>query len=72
MSREPTPYEKNMLAESIKRLEAVITMASANFPRDTGISVTTSGSSPSAACTISPRTLQILIDAGRKVLEGEQ
>lgn len=72
MSRALTPFEKDVLHESIKRLEAVITMASANFPRDTGISVTTCGSTPSAACTISPRTLQILLDAGRKVLEDEQ
>lgn len=64
-----TPYERGILAESLKQLEAVITMASANFPRDSSICVRTNGHSPNAGCTIGTRTLQILVDAGRKALE---
>lgn len=63
------PYERDILAESLKQLEAVITMASANFPRDSSICVRTNGTSPNAVCTISARTLRILVDAGRKALE---
>jgi hypothetical protein len=64
-------YQVKVYREAIEQLAAISVMASANFPRDTGIKVSTTGPGPSASCTISASVVDFLLQAAQNSLADE-
>lgn len=66
-----TPAMRSDVKNEIEQLEAILTLASANFPRSNRITVETAGLDPKGIMSLSPFTLRHLIDAGRAALEAK-
>lgn len=64
-----TENDAKIYREAIEQLTAIKVMASSNFPRDTGINVSTAGPGPSASCKISVSALTFLLRAAQEALE---
>lgn len=56
---------------ALEQLDAVLTLAQANFPKSTAVHISTNGASPSAAALIPGYVLKIIIDAARAAMEAK-
>lgn len=54
--------------EALKQIDAILTLAEANFPRTNGIRIETSGCDPQGRMVIPYYLLRAIIDAGRRAL----
>jgi hypothetical protein len=66
-----TEAQRRDYPSHLDNIEAVLQLASANFPRTTEVRIETVGSTPQASMTVSWTILAFLIDAGRSALESE-
>lgn len=63
-----TVRDREMYEDAMNQLEAVVKLASANFPRTTSISIKTDGSNPHASMSLSAGAINFLIISGRAAL----
>lgn len=57
---------------ALEQLEAILTLAQANFPKSTAVLISTNGASPSAEVLIPSYVLKTITDAARAAMEAGQ
>ena len=62
---------KQQMREVIEKIDAVLALAKANFPRSTDVKIETSGSLQSACITVPWYALKNIVDASRAALNEE-
>ena len=63
--------QRQGMREAIEKIDAVLALAKANFPRNTDVTIKTSDGLQSARITIPWHALKPIIDAGRSSLADE-
>ena len=66
--RKLTESMKADAREALKQIDAILTLAEANFPRTRDIRIETAGTDPQGRMTLPYAVLAAIIEAGRRAL----